>query len=216
MYLKTHVTRYQVPFSYSKCGYVSLTLKDVENLGKWYGPHKNTDLPLNIIRAANPYVCKDDHLRHWDQPSSLAHWVNQQKKNDEKSPQNLLEEAVSLLNTVNVEPTENTSIVAPEPLSEVPPFEDILPDLLGVGESVKIDKPEKEDTSMTALEQIKEEIRKQGERQVRALQEQTKAIQELNKTLTGYFYSSGPQRGLTLLLDRPPTPVISRNQRRSP
>lgn len=40
IYLKTHVIRYQVPFSYSKCDYVSLTLKDVENLGKWYGPHK--------------------------------------------------------------------------------------------------------------------------------------------------------------------------------
>lgn len=142
--------------------------------------------------------------------------MNQQKKNYEKSLQNLLEEAVSLLNTVNMEPTENTSIVAPEPLSEVPPFEDILPDLLGVGESVEIDKPEKEDTSMTALEQIKEEIRKQEERQVRALQEQTKTIQELNKTLTGYFYNSGPQRGLTPLPDRPPTPVVSRNQRRSP
>lgn len=213
-YLKTHVTRHQVPFSCSKCDYVSLTLKDVENHGKWYGPHKNTDLPVDIVRAADPFVWKDDHLKRWDQPSSLAHWMNQQKKNDEKSLQNLLEVAASLPNILNIESTESTGIVTPEP--EVPPFEDILPDLLGVGESVEIDKPEKEDTPTTVFEQIKEEIRKQGERQVRALQEQTKAIQELNKTLTGYFYNSGPQRGLTPLPDRPPTPVISRNQRRSP
>lgn len=215
-YLKTHVTRHQVPFSCSKCDYVSLTLKDVENHGKWYGPHKNTDLPVDIVRAADPFVWKDDHIKRWDQPSSLAHWMNQQKKNDEKSLQNLLEVAASLPNTLNIESTESTGIVTPEPLGDVPPFEDILPDLLGVGESVEIDKPEKEDTPTTVFEQIKEEIRKQGERQVRALQEQTKAIQELNKTLTGYFYNSGPQRGLTPLPDRPPTPVISRNQRRSP
>lgn len=219
-YLKTHVTRDQVPFSCSKCDYVSLTLKDVENHGKWYGPHKNTDLPVDIIRAANPFVWKDDHLRRWDQSSSLAHWLNQQKKNEEKSLENLLAEAASLQvpNTVTIEPTENTGIVvASDSITEVPPFEDILPDLLGVGESEEIDKQEKEDVSMTAFEQIKEEIRKQGERQVRALQEQTKAIQELNKTLTGYFYNSGPQRGLTPLPDRPPTPVVNRsNQRRSP
>lgn len=73
-----------------------------------------------------------------------------------------------------MEPTENTGIVAPDPITEVPPFEDILPDLLGVGKSEEIDKQEEEDVSMTALEQIKEEIRKQGERQVRALQQQTK------------------------------------------
>lgn len=66
---------------------------------------------------------------------------------------------------------------------------------------------------MTALEQIKE---KEGKRQVRALQEQTNAIQELNRTLTGYFYNSGPQRGLLPLPEGPPTPVVSRNQRRSP
>lgn len=77
-------------------------------------------------------------------------------------------------NTVTMEPTENTGIVAPDPITQVPPFEDILPDLLGVGKSEEIDKQEEEDVSMTALEQIKEEIRKQGERQVRALQQQTK------------------------------------------
>lgn len=69
--------------------------------------------------------------------------MNQQKKNDEKSIQNLLEEAASLPNTVDMEPTENTSIVAAEPLSEVAPFE--IPDFLGDGESVEIDRPEKEE-----------------------------------------------------------------------
>lgn len=38
-----------------------------------------------------------------------------------------------------------------------------------------------------ALEQIKEEIRKQEKRQMRALQEQTKAI---HKTPTWYLYNS--------------------------
>lgn len=117
----------------------------MEDHGKWYGPHKNTDLPwpVNIIRAANPFVWKDDRFRRWEQSSSLAHWLNQQKKNDEKRLENLLEEASSSLhvpNTVTMEPTENTGIVAPESITEVPPFEDSLPDLLGVGESEEIDK----------------------------------------------------------------------------
>uniref|UniRef100_A0A8W8I2M1 Uncharacterized protein n=1 Tax=Magallana gigas TaxID=29159 RepID=A0A8W8I2M1_MAGGI len=57
--------------------------------------------------------------------------------------ENLLEETASLQvpNTVTMEHTENTGIVAPESITEVPPFEDILPDLLGVGESGEIDKP---------------------------------------------------------------------------
>lgn len=42
-----------------------------------------------------------------------------------------------------MEPTENTSIVAAEPLSEVAPFE--IPDFLGDGESVEIDRPEKDE-----------------------------------------------------------------------
>lgn len=50
------MTRDQVPFSCSTCDYVLLTPKDVENDGKWYGPHKNTDLPVDIIRTANPFV----------------------------------------------------------------------------------------------------------------------------------------------------------------
>lgn len=56
--------------------------------------------------------------------------------------ENLLEETASLQvpNTVTLEHTENTGIVAPESITEVPPFEDILPDLLGVGESGEIDK----------------------------------------------------------------------------
>lgn len=54
--------------------------------------------------------------------------MNQQKKNDEKSLQNLLEVAASLPNTLNIESTESTGIVTPEPLGDVPPFEDILPD----------------------------------------------------------------------------------------
>lgn len=54
--------------------------------------------------------------------------------------ENLLEETASLQvpNTVTMEHTENTGIVAPESITEVPPFEDILPDLLGVGESGEI------------------------------------------------------------------------------
>lgn len=56
--------------------------------------------------------------------------------------ENLLEETASLQvpNTVTMEHTENTGIVAPESITEVPSFEDILPDLLGVGESGEIDK----------------------------------------------------------------------------
>lgn len=98
--------------------------------------------PENIIRTAHPSVWKNDHRRRWDQSSSLAHWLNQQKKNDEMSLKDLLEEAASLQvpNTVTMEPTENTGIVAPESITEVPPFEDSLPDLLGVGESGEIDK----------------------------------------------------------------------------
>lgn len=80
IYLKTHMTRDQVPFSCSKCDYVSLTLKDVENDEKWYGPHKYTDLPVDIIRAAKPFVWKDYHLRRWDQPSQLAHWEPTEEK----------------------------------------------------------------------------------------------------------------------------------------
>lgn len=44
---------------------------------------------------------------------------------------------------MTMEPTENNGIVAPESITEVPPFEDILPDLLGLGESGEIDKYEK-------------------------------------------------------------------------
>lgn len=44
---------------------------------------------------------------------------------------------------MTMEPTENIGIVAPESITEVPSFEDILPDLLGLGESGEIDKYEK-------------------------------------------------------------------------
>lgn len=77
----------------------------------------------------------------------------------------------------------------------------------------EIIKQKKGEVSLTtALVQVifREEVRKQGEKHVRALQEQTKAIQDLNKTLTDYFYNRRRQRGITPLPDRPQTPVVSR------
>lgn len=77
----------------------------------------------------------------------------------------------------------------------------------------EIIKQKKGEVSLTtALVQVifREEVRKQGEKHVRALQEQTKAIQDLNKTLTHYFYNRRRQRGTTPLPDRPQTPVVSR------
>lgn len=67
---------------------------------------------------------------------------------------------------------------------------------------------------MTALEQIKR--KSENRERDRCVLCKSRPRQELNKTLTGYFYNSGPQRGLTPLPDRPPTPVVSRKQRRSP
>lgn len=98
---------------------------------------------------------------------------------------------------------------------EVPQFEDILPVSLGVWERERdeIIKQKKGEVSLTtALVQVifREEVGKQGEKHVRALQEQTKAIQDLNKTLTDYFYNRRRQRGTTPLPDRPQTPVVSR------
>lgn len=112
--------RHQALFSCSKCDYVSVTPKDVENHGKWYGPHKNTDLQRILL----------------EQPTHMY------GKMTTVDVENLLEETASLQvpNTVTMEHTENTGIVAPESITEVPPFEDILPDLLGVGESGEIDK----------------------------------------------------------------------------
>lgn len=121
-----------------------------------------------------PYVWKD-HLKGWGQSSFLAHWLKQQKKNKEKSLENLLEEAVSSLR---------------------------------VWERDGIIKQKKGEVSLTTA--LVQEVRKQGEKHVRALQEQTKAIQDLNKTLTDYFYNRGRQCGLTPLPGRPQTPVVSR------
>lgn len=92
----------------------------MENHGKWYGPHKNTDLQRILL----------------EQPTHMY------GKMTTVDVENLLEETASLQvpNTVTMEHTENTGIVAPESITEVPPFEDILPDLLGVGESGEFDK----------------------------------------------------------------------------
>jgi hypothetical protein len=95
---------------------------------------------------------------------------------------------------------------------------DILPQLLGETEDLgqEVDASPK-DQLIEAVRELKDEVKRQGERQLRVLEEQTAAIRTLNATLTTYFYANGPQRGLTPLpSDKPPTPEKRQSPQKRP
>lgn len=101
-FLKTHVTRdTQLHFPVARAIMFQLPLRTWKIMGNGMDRTRIQIWPVNIIRAANPFVWKDNRFRRWEQSSSLAHWLNQQKKNDEKRLENLLEEASSSLQVPN-------------------------------------------------------------------------------------------------------------------
>jgi hypothetical protein len=147
----------------------------------------------------------DDALKRWDQAASLAYCTSGACKGATSLP-NLLQEAVEVVSTPPQ--VEVPNLKENPAVDEVTEVVDILPQLLGemddLGQEVDVSP---KDQFVEAVKELKDEMKKQGDRRLRALEEQTAAIRELNATLTAYFYANGPQRGLTPLpSDKPPTP----------